>query len=122
MDDSKTFTPTVDDAAAKDYFEQVTQEEEQEQIEELHHHAERVVQLAQQDPRQQLYFKRLDKGYVVKTEEEYQFCVQRHIPMTTINYGQAVACLHLERSDERKVVKRKQKRKTAKASRKRNRR
>ena len=73
------------------------------------------------DPRGQLYIKRLDKNTVIKSQEEYERCEKAKVPMGTVTLGQAMASVREEEFVLKKLRVRKQKRKTAKASRKRNR-
>ncbi len=73
------------------------------------------------DPREQSYFMRLDKKTIVRSEKEHEVCVAQHIPMDIVPYSHAVQVLKEEEARHRNKIKARRKKKTARATRKKNR-
>lgn len=94
---------------------------DQQEIDELE--AEALVRIEEdnKDPRLQTYFKRLDTNTIVRTSGEYDYCEKNKIPMGWVTYTQAIALLHQQDAANRARIKKKQKRKSAKMARKKNR-
>jgi hypothetical protein len=106
---------------AKDGLAFLDQQEE-EAMRQLHEEAQRQMDERSEDPSAQNYFMRIDKKTVVKDEAEYQWCLAKQIPMKVIPYGHALQLLKVEDARKAQRLKAKRKKKTAKASRKKNRR
>lgn len=90
-------------------------------VADLEAQAREAMALDQEDPTQQMYYRREDRKTVVRTEQEYVQCQLQGIPMTTIPYTAAVQCLKEQEARKRVAAKAKKAKKVAKKSRKRNR-
>jgi len=99
-------------------LEEMRKREEQRRIEA---EVQRKIAEAQSRPEDQDYLYRLDKKTIVASEQEYQYCVAKGIPMKTVKYSHAVHVLDETKAAHQGKIKKRKSRKTASASRKRNR-
>lgn len=91
----------------------------QEEIDRIH--AEVQAEMERNDPSKQNYFMRLDTKSLIKTEAEYNYVMANGIPFKVVPFSHARQVLMEEDARKRNVKKAKQKKKTAKRSRRKNR-
>ena len=80
---------------------------------------EKIV--AEVDPTQQDYLLRMDKRQIIKSQTEYQKCVERGVQVKVVPYSYACHILKEQEARHRNKIKARRKNKLAKASRKKNR-
>lgn len=87
----------------------------------LHEAAGKAMEIAQDDPKQQNYFMRVDRRTIVKDEEEFVRCQLAGIKMSVVPYSTALQLLKEEDARKKGAVKAKKAKKATKASRRKNR-
>lgn len=97
-------------------------EQERAVVAEMEEEARRRMEIDAADPTKQNYYMRTDTRTVVKDEKEFVACQAKHVPLKVIPYAHAIQLVKEEDARKRTALKEKRKKKTAKQSRKRNRR